>query len=1111
MNLDVAPDLTAVRFESQSLTTAQKEQARTNIGAQATLTFDNTPTASSTNPVTSDGIKTALDGKVSISGGNASETVATATGSTTARTLANRFADVVNVKDFIGSDKPLVLVVAGQSNAVGSSATSSSIVEKNAKYWNASTSKWVDGVADPVYPSQTGGFCPALAQSLVSERNRPVYIINVAVSASVVGASNTVRDADHNWSSTGNLRTRASGIISSALGAISGSYDVLGTVWLQGESDAYDIYQGDETLSDYSTGIASVLSWIYSTVGGKIFVIPIASSPVSAWQTSYDNVNSALKTAVDANSNAVWTTDATLGFKDNGWIQSDNLHYTQAGYDYLGNVIGRFVAGYIDVADDVQNALLASTGKILLFDGTFLIGKHSLEIPSNTHMVGTSGTRLVRGFNTGSTGHNVLAYLIPLTGEESFHDVTIEGIIFDGNGDEFGSVSFNTLGWSGYPAHNIVIRDCEFHDIIDYHAIDVDWTDGLLVENCKFKGWKKLYSSDTTATRREMIQLQGTITNTFQNKNIVIKDCWFGASDTTGFGAPPTGIGNHGWFDSSDVIKDIMIVNNTFEGCTFYGVTVYGWQNVLIDGNNFLNCQALGLQSRIATAEVEDTDHDAVVKNIKFINNTCRRDTKTSNAIVSWIPSGYASVASRYSDITSIYPQDILIANNVFDNYNSATNLVVFKNVQIIHNWCRETAINAFIGRNINISKNCIVKGYVWTADTSGSFTSTDYPITSDCGKDVFINYNFFYDFRNNSIVINHARTNVEITGNNAVNVSNTSGANTALISVHSDSMFVSVHDNTIVDPKNIRNTPITVTQGNTYKVYGNRYYKNGAVSNPYKNTVTESYIPSSGATSEIKLNGSNNEVVGVDPDGDTILGGTSVGGFLRLYSSTDTNNPSGFQVRAGNTSSTPVYLVGKADGTLTWNGQSIQTTSDERLKTTLSSVPDAVLDAWGDVNWGQFQYLDAVERKGESARLHLGLIAQRVKSAFEARGLDACTYGILCHEVREAMDWDVEVVDTPARTETVVVVDKPAVFAEDGALIEPPEEHFEEREIPAITHIEQRHEDAVDLWMVRYNEAQAMEIAYQRRRADRIEAALESVADRMATLERKVELIAGR
>ena len=133
-------------------------------------------------------------------------------------------------------------------------------------------------------------------------------------------------------------------------------------------------------------------------------------------------------------------------------------------------------------------------------------------------------------------------------------------------------------------------------------------------------------------------------------------------------------------------------------------------------------------------------------------------------------------------------------------------------------------------------------------------------------------------------------------------------------------------------------------------------------------------------------------------------------------------------------------------DGTLTWNGQAIQTASDGRLKTSLSAVPDEVLDAWEDVGWGQFQFLDAVRRKGDAARLHLGLIAQHVKAVFEARGLDACEYGILCHEKREA----------------------------DGE------------------------EPAVDLWMVRYEEAQAMEAACQRRRADRLEARIIALEEKL-------------
>ena len=65
---------------------------------QDIITVDASPTNGSTNPVQSGGVYTALAGKVDISNANSAEV--TATGSTTARTLASRFADVINVKDF---------------------------------------------------------------------------------------------------------------------------------------------------------------------------------------------------------------------------------------------------------------------------------------------------------------------------------------------------------------------------------------------------------------------------------------------------------------------------------------------------------------------------------------------------------------------------------------------------------------------------------------------------------------------------------------------------------------------------------------------------------------------------------------------------------------------------------------------------------------------------------------------------------------------------------------------------------------------------------------------------------------------------------------------------
>jgi hypothetical protein len=48
------------------------------------------------------------------------------------------------------------------------------------------------------------------------------------------------------------------------------------------------------------------------------------------------------------------------------------------------------------------------------------------------------------------------------------------------------------------------------------------------------------------------------------------------------------------------------------------------------------------------------------------------------------------------------------------------------------------------------------------------------------------------------------------------------------------------------------------------------------------------------------------------------------------------------------------------------------------------------------------YKWNNAVEEKGENARIHFGVIAQDVKEAFESEGLDASKYGVFCYD-----EWD--------------------------------------------------------------------------------------------------------
>lgn len=66
--------------------------------------------------------------------------------------------------------------------------------------------------------------------------------------------------------------------------------------------------------------------------------------------------------------------------------------------------------------------------------------------------------------------------------------------------------------------------------------------------------------------------------------------------------------------------------------------------------------------------------------------------------------------------------------------------------------------------------------------------------------------------------------------------------------------------------------------------------------------------------------------------------------------------------------------------------------TSDERDKADVETIPDVWLDAWGAVAWQRYRF------KG-GQRWHIGLVAQRVHAAFAGFGIDAFAIGLLCRD----------------------------------------------------------------------------------------------------------------
>lgn len=74
--------------------------------------------------------------------------------------------------------------------------------------------------------------------------------------------------------------------------------------------------------------------------------------------------------------------------------------------------------------------------------------------------------------------------------------------------------------------------------------------------------------------------------------------------------------------------------------------------------------------------------------------------------------------------------------------------------------------------------------------------------------------------------------------------------------------------------------------------------------------------------------------------------------------------------------------------------------TSDANEKSVPEPLSDQVLDAADSIEIVLFKWLEMIKTKGEDgARWHFGSIAQQIRDAFIAHGLDGCSYGLLCYD----------------------------------------------------------------------------------------------------------------
>ncbi|AFU62742.1 tail fiber protein [Escherichia phage phAPEC8] len=163
--------------------------------------------------------------------------------------------------------------------------------------------------------------------------------------------------------------------------------------------------------------------------------------------------------------------------------------------------------------------------------------------------------------------------------------------------------------------------------------------------------------------------------------------------------------------------------------------------------------------------------------------------------------------------------------------------------------------------------------------------------------------------------------------------------------------------------------------------------------------------------------------------------------------------------------------------------------TSDGTLKTKPTEIEDILLKAWEDIHVISYQWLSAVAEKGDSARIHFGVIAQDVRDILINYGLmdensTDCKYAFLCYD------------EYPAMYDSVVTGQKEIpLFDDEGNVV------IDEEGNP-VTIVEDVVETieiipAGSRWGIRADQMFFIEMAYQRKK-------LKALEERLATLESK-------
>ena len=269
-----------------------------------------------------------------------------------------------------------------------------------------------------------------------------------------------------------------------------------------------------------------------------------------------------------------------------------------------------------------------------------------------------------------------------------------------------------------------------------------------------------------------------------------------------------------------------------------------------------------------------------------------------------------------------------------------------------------------------------------------------------------------------------------------------------------------------------IPSTDGTVNLGGSSYQWNNAYIKsltiNGTACGDILTHNASEFVPRSGGA---VLNG-NTFARDVDNEALELMGGPAYSScaYLVLNGKNHPTNPGQIMMVCRKSDGGAMAMFLYPSGTWTWQGTAVQLVSDQRLKQQIAEIDDKLLDAWEDVDLVQFKYNDAVDQKGDNARLHTGYVVQQIDSACKSHNVDISDYGLYCHE------------EYPEETEEVEVEQADGTKTKERKVIREASEHYS----------------------LRYTETLVVECAYLRKKNKDLQEQLNALSERLEKLENR-------